>query len=351
MESTTPGLVAQFKRRLTTQRYNSATVFVDHYSKLSYIHLQTSLSSLETEEAKRAFKEFSKERGVRIQHYHADNGRFVDNLFIESVIKEGQKISYCDVNTHWQNGIAEKRIRDLTEGTRKQLLNAKSRWSRAITLNLWPYSLRMQNHLHQISVNYKTNESPMKMFSKVKCKSNLNKEHTFGCPVYVLNASLQAGNTIQKWDQRARLGTNLGSSPHHARSVSLILNLTSGLVSPQFHIIHDNFFETVRPGATDEKSPSLWQRLSGFAKGRLDKPEGAQNLNIPERTAIPNNSQPNPVNTQFSHEDINLPTEVQNEPLPEDESTEIQESLTRIKTNHLKCSPMLILPDYGTRNQ
>ena len=100
MESTAPVLVAQLKGRLTTQRYNSATIFVDHYSKLSYIHLQTSLSSLEIEEAKRAFEAFSKKIGVRIQHYHADNGRFVDNLFIESVKREGQIISYCGVNTH-----------------------------------------------------------------------------------------------------------------------------------------------------------------------------------------------------------------------------------------------------------
>ena len=149
MESTTPGLIAQLKGRVTTQRYNSVTIFVDHYSRLSYIHLQTSLSSMETKEAKRAFEAFSKERGVRIQHYHADNGRFVDNLFIESIKREGQTISYCGVNAHWQNGIAEKRIRDLTEGARKQLLHATSRWSRAITLNLWPYSLRMQNYLHQ----------------------------------------------------------------------------------------------------------------------------------------------------------------------------------------------------------
>ena len=175
----------------------------------------------------------------------------------------------------------------------------------------------------------------MEMFSKVKCKSNLNKEHTFGCPVYTLNVSLQVGNTIPKWDQRTRLGTNLGPSPHHAISVSLILNLTSKLVSPQFHIIHDDFFETARPGATDEKSPSLWQRLSGFAKGRLDKPEGAQTLNIPERTPIPNNSQPNPVNTQFSHENINFPPEVQNEPLLEDESTEIQENPSNISQHEL----------------
>ena len=62
-------------------------------------------------------------------------------------------------------------------------------------------------------------------------------------------------------------------------------------MSSQFRIIHDDFFETVRPGATDEKSASLWQRLSGFVKGRLDKPEGVQRLNIPERTLIPNYSQ------------------------------------------------------------
>ena len=63
MESTTPGLIAQLQGRLTTQQFNSATVFVDHYSKLSYIHLQTSLSSFETEETKRAFETFSKEWG------------------------------------------------------------------------------------------------------------------------------------------------------------------------------------------------------------------------------------------------------------------------------------------------
>ena len=111
-------------------------------------------------------------------------------MFIESVKREGQTISYYGVNSHWQNGIAEKRIRYLTEGARKQLLHAKSIWPRAITLNLWPYCLRMQNHLRQILVSYKTNESPMEIFSRVKCKSNLNNEHTFGCPVYSLNASL-----------------------------------------------------------------------------------------------------------------------------------------------------------------
>ena len=139
-----------------------------------------------------------------------------------------------------------------------------------------------------------------------------------------MNASLQAGNSIPKWDQRARLGVNLGPSPNHARSASVILNQTSEFVSPQFHIIHNDFFETVRSSATDEKSLSLWQILSGFSNDRLDKPEGAQSLNIT-----------NPSDTQFTHEEIKSPSKTQDGPLPEGESTEIHDNLVHTAQNDL----------------
>jgi hypothetical protein len=46
--------------------------------------------------------------------------------------------------------------------------------------------------------------------------------------------------------------------------VSLVLNLTTGLSSTQFHVKHDEFFETVasRTGAPD--TISNWQSLAGF---------------------------------------------------------------------------------------
>jgi hypothetical protein len=141
------GFVAQLKGKLTRKRYKAATVFVDHKSRLSYVHLQESLTSKETVEAKHAFEAFARSFGIRILHYHADNGRFADNLFLKDVETSGQTISFCGVNAHFQNGIAEKMIRDLQESTRKQLLHAKSRWPKAIELNLWPYALRLANHL------------------------------------------------------------------------------------------------------------------------------------------------------------------------------------------------------------
>jgi hypothetical protein len=50
--STQVGFIAQLKGTLTKNCYTVATVFVDHYSRLKYIHLMTKLTSEETMEAK-----------------------------------------------------------------------------------------------------------------------------------------------------------------------------------------------------------------------------------------------------------------------------------------------------------
>jgi hypothetical protein len=107
------GFVAQMKGILTHGRYMVATRFVDHYSRLGYVHLQKDALSAETRKAKRAFGLYAREWGIKIRHYHADNGRFVDNAWKDALLEENQAITYCGVNAHWQNGIAERRIHDL----------------------------------------------------------------------------------------------------------------------------------------------------------------------------------------------------------------------------------------------
>jgi hypothetical protein len=52
MVSPTPGLVAQMKGFITKKRYTAATVFVDHYSNLSF-------TIVETLEAKAAFERYA----------------------------------------------------------------------------------------------------------------------------------------------------------------------------------------------------------------------------------------------------------------------------------------------------
>ena len=119
MISTQQGFFAQMKGKLTRKRYRAASIFVDHFSRLRYVHLMQDLSSDETIKAKMAFERFAAKHGVAIKHYHCDNGRFGDNTFKQSCEQERQQLTFCGVNAHFQNGIAERAIRDLSENTRK----------------------------------------------------------------------------------------------------------------------------------------------------------------------------------------------------------------------------------------
>ncbi len=95
-------------------------------------------SAEETLKAKRAFELFASEHGVKILHYHCNNGRFADNAFKQSCEQSRQQLTFCGVNAHFQNGIAERAIRNLSESARKQLLHARARWPAAVHLSLWP---------------------------------------------------------------------------------------------------------------------------------------------------------------------------------------------------------------------
>ena len=81
LESMSPGFIAQLKGTLTQQRYKYPTVFVDQFSRYTFVYLQNRVTSQETVMAKHAFERSAEQRGVKIKHYHADNGRFADNAF------------------------------------------------------------------------------------------------------------------------------------------------------------------------------------------------------------------------------------------------------------------------------
>jgi hypothetical protein len=269
MASTEVGFFAQMKGKLTKRRYRCATIFVDHFSRLRFVHLQSDDSSAETIEAKRAFETFAAEHGVRIQHYHCDNGRFFDNAFKQACHDARQQLTFCGVNAHFQNGIAERSIRDLSENARKQLLHARARWPQAVHFALWPYALRNAALLHNTLPMMEDGTSRLELFSSIRVGSNMKHAHTFGCPVFALQNALASGKSLPRWSPRARLGLNLGSSPMHARNVYLVLNLTTGCVSPQYHCRFDDFFETTRHGGPDVSGTICWQQLAGLDRASM----------------------------------------------------------------------------------
>jgi hypothetical protein len=203
-------------------------------------------------EAKLRFELFARGHGVEVKHYHADNGVFANNLFCKSVQEARQTLSFCGVNAHWQNGVAERRIRELQDHARTMLIHASKWWPPAITAHLWPYTLRMANDVLNCSPRLRpkahmATRAPLEVFSNSQVDCNLKHWHPFGCPVYALDSDLAAGKKSgMKWTDRSRVGIYLGQSPQHARSVSLVLNIETGNVSPKFHIKLDPTFETMR---------------------------------------------------------------------------------------------------------
>ena len=73
--------------------------------------------------------------------WYADNGRYTDKEFIEQVNKHEQKISFCGVGAHHQNGVAEASVKKYNLKARTLLLHAKRYWPAVISTMLWPYAL------------------------------------------------------------------------------------------------------------------------------------------------------------------------------------------------------------------
>ena len=261
--SAQPGLVPQEKGQLTRARVWGATVFVDYATKWIKVHLMTSLSGNETLEAKESFEHACASRGVEPKHFHADNGRFAEDTFTKDCKSKLQKLTFCGVGAHHQNGVAENTIKQLTLTARTLLLHAQRYWPEYISTMLWTFALLSAadrlNNLH-VDLDGKTPE--IKFSQAAGNTTRLKNFHTFGCPVYVLDARLQdsGGPGVPKWEPRARLGVYVGHSPYHAGSVALVLNPKTGLVSPQFHVVFDDDFSTV-PHLRAGTVPDNWAQL------------------------------------------------------------------------------------------
>ena len=119
-----------------------ATVFVDHFSDYVYVALMRDLSLGETLLAKSSFERQANDGGVSIESYRADNGRFADAGFQKAVKDANQSIPFCAVGAHHQNGLVERRIKELTLISRTLLLHAKRHWPDYITTMMWPFALK-----------------------------------------------------------------------------------------------------------------------------------------------------------------------------------------------------------------
>ena len=106
------GLITQMSGFLTSCRIWGCTTFCDHMSDFFYIHLTRDFTVVETLLAVKAFEKMLAQAGRKVRHYHADNGVFPHNGSLNLINEKDQKITFCAVGAHHQNGIIENKKKD-----------------------------------------------------------------------------------------------------------------------------------------------------------------------------------------------------------------------------------------------
>jgi hypothetical protein len=219
--------------------------WVDHMSSFTYATSHTSKDAKELLASKHEFEQWSARFGVKIKSIRADYGVYAAQAFRHQCEKQQQDLTFCAVGAHWQNGITERFIGLITTRARTILLHAMSKWPETITEDMWPFALRHAINFHNASIRRDRSSTPYQLFTGQDAPWNITDFRIFGCPAYVLHKDLQDDKKINKWQSRSWRVIYIGNSSCHAGSIPLIYNPQTTHISPQYHIVYDEYFKTV----------------------------------------------------------------------------------------------------------
>ena len=232
--------------------YHGGTVYIDAASGLVRVEMQVSMGANETVLGKHKFEQWVYDlASVCVKKYHSDNGVYDSAVFREDCAGQDQKQTFSGVGAKHQNAVAERTIQTLSYWARTMMVHAAIHWptNGADNLRLWPFAMKQAEWIYNRIPNRKTGLTPLEVFTKEKADHrDLLRAHVWGCPVYVLDPTLQDGKKIPKWNKRSRLGQFLGFSDQHSSLVGRVRHLGTNYVSPQYHVVYDDKFETVYNG-------------------------------------------------------------------------------------------------------
>jgi transposase InsO family protein len=267
-----------FGRNTTTKGYVGGALYVDHASGKVFHYPQTDLTAEQTIRGKQIVERAAGDAGFTVKGYHTDNGIFASTEFREHCSTLKQSLSFSGAHAHHQNGIAERSIGTISSCARANIIHLMLCWPDRANINLWAFAMNYAIWVYnRLPSSMLGGLSPNEVWSGNRSShEELRRAHVFGCPVYVLDPKLADGDKVPKWNHRARMGMFLGFSHEHSSLVPLVLNLRTGHVSPQYHVIFDDNFETVpslNPSTTDidDKFAALFDSAKDFYLDQIDE--------------------------------------------------------------------------------
>ena len=144
------------------------------------------------------------------------------------------------------------------------MLHAAERWPKVTDASLWPmavdYAVFIFNHVP----NPTTGVAPIELMTRLAWPwQQLQNLHVWGCPSYVLDPALHDGKKLPRWKPRSKQSIFVGLSLVHANTIPLFLFCDTLVISPQFHVVFDDWFTTVILQQVEDEAPPWWETLFG----------------------------------------------------------------------------------------
>ena len=151
-----PGLIPHMYGIITKQRLRGCTKIVDHVSYYVYVHLMQDLSLSDTLLYNAEMEKIMAQAGWTVKNYHADNGIFLDNGFIDAINEKDGKLTFCGMGVYHQKGIIENKNVILTTSDITILLHDIIMWPQMIDKTFWPFSIKyVDERLNSLQIDLK----------------------------------------------------------------------------------------------------------------------------------------------------------------------------------------------------
>ena len=258
------------------------TMFVDHATNFIFHRHQVNLTSAESIRSKHSLEAHLLDHGIVPQHFSSDNHPFTSKEWIADCNNQHQQRSLSGVGAHHQNYM-ERHIQTIFNWARSSLLHFVLHWPQQAQENLWPFAIDYSVYLWNTMPARDGLLSPTELLDGTTFPNyhHLQRTHVFGCPVFILDPRLQDSKKIPKWSMRSKRGIYLGVSPFHSSTVHLVLNPSTGSITPQYHLVFDDSFSTVfSNGQFDE---AAWLNLlhHGHELHPTIQPDSTGNITLP----------------------------------------------------------------------
>ena len=175
-----------------------------------------------------------------------------------------QIVRFAGVGAHHHNGNAERSIQTIMSTARTMMLHAAIHWPDVADPSLWPMAVLHAVYLFNHMPNQTTRLSPSNIFTKSRWPQHkFHDLHVWGCPVFVLDKAMTDGQKLPHWKPRSTRCIHMGLSSQHASTVPIVLNPSTGYITPQFHVVLDNWFSTIASTVESlpDSSSAAWSKL------------------------------------------------------------------------------------------